>query len=479
MLSGYSDLDGVGLADAIHKREVSATEVLETAIALTEQANEALNFVAVRCYGEGRKTARQSLPGSPLSGVPYLLKDSFTSWRDTVTTNGSYLYRNYMSPSDSETSRRARDGGLVMYAKSTTPEFAAGITTETPLHGATLNPWSLEHTPGGSTGGGAAAVAAGVVPLANASDAGGSIRIPAAYCGLVGHKPSRGRIPWGPDVLDVVGGLATEGCVSRTVRDQAAYLDLMQGNIPGDRDRPPAPGATFMSAIELRPEPLRIGFTVNSHIEEATYAPGVLAVQSIATLCESMGHCVEELSLGEYDYVKALANTGTIFRVDHYRIFRNARAMKGAEPCGQDFTRVMFDSARAGAAITGVEYADAVESLRQTTRRVELMMAPYDVIITPMSVRPPPAIGQNTQERTELGAYGIENRKQVSWFASLFNVTGQPACSVPAGFDDNGLPVAIQIVGKWGDDATVLKLATAIEAERPWISRKPKFWFAA
>ncbi|PSH62174.1 amidase [Phyllobacterium sophorae] len=476
MIQGYGDYDGVGLAQLIAKREVSPLELMETAIVHTTAMDKELNFLAVECFDLGRKAAAQALPTGPLAGVPYLLKDTFTSWAGTITTNGCNLYRNFVSPSDTETVRKAKVAGLLMFAKSTTPEFGWALATETLLHGDTLNPWDKTKTPGGSTGGGAAAVAAGGVPFANASDGGGSIRIPAAYCGLVGHKPSRGRITWGPDVAEVCSGVATEGVVSRTVRDQAAYLDIMHGQLPGDRDLPPPVDETFQRSLNSPLRKLRIGFTTESFSHVATYEAGISGVQRAAKLCTEMGHLVEEASLGGFDYIKAYSHIRGIFGMGHYATLCRAAVLKGCEPSGDDFTRFMFESARDSARMTGFEYAQHVEGIRQGARQMELACLPFDIVLTPMSIIAPPAIGHNHMHHTELNQYHDTLRDYGMVFSVPFNVGGQPACSIPIGIDQNGLPVGLQIVGKWGDDVTVLQLAAEFERAAPWSHLRPPTW---
>lgn len=475
-MQGYEDFDGVGLAELVARREVSPSELLETAISHTLELNKELNFLAVECFELAREAAQGTMPSGPLAGTPYLLKDTFTSWAGTITTNGSNLYRNYVSLSDSETARKAKSAGLLMYAKSTTPEFGWALATETLLHGDTLNPWDKSKTPGGSTGGGAAAVAAGAVPFANASDGGGSIRIPAAYCGLVGHKPSRGRITWGPNMIEVCSGVATEGAVSRTVRDQAAYLDIMHGQLPGDRDAPPPVSKTFLAALDRPIRKLRIGFTTKSFSHVPTYAPGVAGVERAVQLCLEMGHMVEEVSLSGFDYIKAYSHIRGIFGMAHYSVVRQAAVLKGAEPLHDDLMRFMFESARDSAGMTGYEYAQHVEGIRQGARQMEIACQGFDILVTPMSIIAPPSIGQNHMHFTELNQYHDTLRDYGMVFSVPFNVGGQPACSIPIGEDPDGLPVALQIVGKWGDDATVLQLAAEFERAAPWAKKHPPIW---
>jgi amidase len=474
----YAKHDGVGLAILMKSDEIGAMEVMEAAIELSHRLDAELNFLAVDCADIGREYARGPLPSSPLAGVPYLLKDAFTSWAGTVTTSGCKLFAGVISQTDSETVRRAKAAGLWLFGKSTTPEWGWALSTETLLHGDTRNPWDITRTPGGSSGGAAAAVASGAVPLANSSDGGGSTRIPAAYCGLVGLKASRGRISAGPDVIDMTAGMAQEGCVSRTVRDQAAYLDIMHGQLMGERDRMPRLERSFSAALRSPRRPLHIGVTTRSLSHVQTYSAGVAGVEKAVKLCEQLGHHIDEVSFSGFDYVQAYSHARAIYGLGHLGVLRQARELKGAEPSGDDFMRFMFESARSSAAMTAYEYLMHTEGIRIAGREIETACSPFDLVLTPMSIIPPPKIGQNHMRDTELEEYHAALRDYGMVFSIPFNISGQPACSVPIDVDAEGLPVGLQIVGPWGDEATVLALAAEIEEASPWIGRHPPIWAA-
>jgi amidase len=475
-MKDYTCLDGVGLAECVKNGELRAADVMETAIGLAEALDEKLNFIAVECFDIGRDAAPHPLPNGRLAGVPYLLKDVFTSWAGTVTTSGCNLFKNYISPTDGETERRAREAGLLLFAKSTVPEWGWALSTETLLHGDTVNPWDTSRTPGGSSGGSAAAVAAGAVPLASASDGGGSIRIPAAYCGLVGLKPSRGRISLGPVPIDGSGGMAQPGCVSRTVRDQAAFLDIMHGRLPGERDAHAPLGMTFEAALMRPLRRLRIGYTTASPSHIETYDAGVKGVMQAVGLCERLGHRVEPMSFATFDYIAAYSHARTIYAQGHRDVYHMARRLKGSEPCGDDFMRFMFESARSAEAFTAHQYVGAIEGIRLAARQLECACNPFDLVLTPMTVGPPPKIGHNHMHHTELEDYHATLRDYGMPFSIPFNISGQPACSIPISLDELGLPVGLQIVGKWGDEATVLALAAALEDAAPWRDRHPSIW---
>jgi amidase len=472
----YTSLDGVALAERVKNGELRAAEVMETAIGLAETLDQNLNFMAVECFDIGRAAAALALPAGRLAGVPYLLKDAFTSWAGTVTTSGCNLFKNYVSPTDGATERRARDAGLLLFAKSTVPEWGWALSTETLLHGDTRNPWDTSRTPGGSSGGSAAAVAAGVVPLASASDGGGSIRIPAAYSGLVGLKPSRGRISLGPVPIDGSGGMAQPGCVSRTVRDQAAFLDIMHGRLLGERDAHAPIKETFEAALMTPLKRLRIGYTTLSPSHVETYDAGVKGVMKAAKLCEGLGHRVAPMSFADFDYVTAYSHARTVYAQGHRDVYHLARSLKGSEPCGDDFMRFMFESARSAEAFTAHQYVAAIEGIRLAARQLESACDPFDLVLTPMTVGPAPKIGHNHMHRTELEEYHATLRDYGMPFSVPFNMSGQPACSIPISLDELGLPVGLQIVGKWGDDAKVLALAAQLEVAAPWRDMRPSVW---
>jgi amidase len=476
LIENYTQLDGVAIAEHISNGDLRAADVMETAIELAAALDERLNFIAVECFDIGRQAAARTLPPGRLAGVPYLLKDAFTSWAGTVTTSGCNLFQNYVSPGDAETERRAREAGLLLFAKSTVPEWGWALSTETLLHGDTFNPWDPTRTPGGSSGGSAAAVAAGVVPLASASDGGGSIRVPAAYCGLVGLKPSRGRISLGPQPIDGSGGLAQPGCVSRTVRDQAAFLDIMHGRLPGERDAHAPLQMSFEAALTMPLRRLRIGYTTTSPSHVRTYAAGAQGVMQMVELCARLGHRLEPMSFEGFDLITAYAHARTIYACGHRDVYHAGRALKGSEPCGDDFMRFMFESARSAEAFMAHHYVAAIEGVRLAARQIENLCNSFDLVLTPMTVGPPPKIGHNHMNRTELEDYHATLRDYGMAFSIPFNISGQPACSIPIAVDELGLPVGVQVVGRWGDEATVLALASEIEAASPWRDRHPSLW---
>ncbi len=288
--------DALGLASLVKAGEVSPAELLEAAIDRAEARNPQFNFMAQRHYEYARATVARGVPDGPLAGVPWLLKDLNTYIAGELTENGSRLYRGNRATQTSELVRRIERAGMVIFGKTTTPEFGLTGTTESALCGVTRNPWSPEHIAGGSSGGAAAAVAAGVVPAAHATDGGGSIRIPASCCGLFGLKPSRGRVPMGPARTEGWGGLSAHHAVTRSVRDSAAILDATHGIEPGSRYGAPAPAETFLSQVGRDPDRLRIALTTTAPSGTPVDPECVEATRAAARLCESLGHIVEEVT---------------------------------------------------------------------------------------------------------------------------------------------------------------------------------------
>src|SRR5262252_3213273 len=290
----YRKHDAVSLATLIAKREVSAKEVLETAIARAEQVNPAINAIVHKQYDQARKAVATRLPDGPLKGVPYLIKDLGFFETGEPATFGSSLFKDFVADHDSAYVTRCKRAGLVFMGRSSSPEFGLNPNTEPRLYGSCHNPWHLEYSAGGSSGGAAAAVSAGILPVAHATDGGGSIRIPAAQCGLLGLKPSRGRISFAPDVGEGWGGMSTAHVVCRSVRDCAVMLDCTAGAEPGDPYTAPPPEHPFVEEIKRPPGRLKIAMMRKDHIGAELHPECLAAVESATKLCESLGHVVEE-----------------------------------------------------------------------------------------------------------------------------------------------------------------------------------------
>jgi Asp-tRNA(Asn)/Glu-tRNA(Gln) amidotransferase A subunit family amidase len=467
----YDQHDGLGLAALIRTGEVSAPEVVEAAIARIEADNPRLNAVVTRLYDRALAALAAGLPDGPFAGVPFLLKDLGGAQGGVPMTGGSRFFKDMRPPVDSELVRRYQQAGLVILGRTNTPEFGLSATTEPVLFGPCRNPWDLGRTPGGSSGGSAAAVAAGMVPLAHASDGGGSIRIPASCCGLFGLKVTRGRITMAPYLGESLGGCAVEHVVSRSVRDSAAALDATAGPAPGDPYMAPAPARPWLAEVGAAPGRLRIGFATAAFSGRPVHADCVAATEAAAALCAELGHSVEpaapsfEAAVLDECYDKLFAVGATA------NLRQRAQAL-GREPTPDGFERVTWAMVQRAMAIPGPAYVQLLSRLHGISRQIAAFFETYDLLLTPTLGAPPLALGVLDMMSDDLDAYA-ERLWTFAPFTYQFNVTGQPAMSVPLAWTAAGLPVGVQFVGRYGDEATLFRLAGQLEAARPWAGRRP------
>src|SRR5207249_2989543 len=370
----------------------SALELVEAAIARIERWNPQLNAVVTPIYDQARAAAQGTLPDGPFAGVPFLLKDLGARYGGVRMTCGSAFLRDFVPPEDSELVARHKQAGLIVVGKTNTPELGQSPTTEPALFGACRNPWDLGRTPGGSSGGSAAAVAAGLVPLAHANDGGGSIRIPASCCGLFGMKPTRARNPMGPFVGDVMSGLVVEHALTRSVRDSATLLDATAGADEGAPYWAPPTARPFRDEIGAPPGRLRIGFTTTAPTGAAIGPDCVAAVRDAATLCASLGHHVDEISLpisGEMvtECFVTVWTTGVAWTVD------SVARMTGRTVTAETVEPLTWARAEAGRHRSGADYLAAVQGLQMITRAIAAFMRDWDVILSPVVAEPPPPLG--------------------------------------------------------------------------------------
>ena len=467
----YERYDGLGLAELIAKGEVSASEVLEASIARAEARNPALRAIVTPMYDEARRVVGGDLPEGPFHGVPFLIKDLYAGYAGTRTTNASRLYAEYIADHDSELVSRQRNAGLVVIGKSATPEFGLTTTTESALHGATRNPWNLEHSSGGSSGGASSAVAAGIVPLAHATDGGGSIRIPASCCGLFGLKPTRARTPMGPDAGEGWSGMSCWHAITRSVRDSAALLDATAGPDLGAPYLAPAPSRPWLRELGASPGRLRIAVQTRAFNGAETHADCTAAAVDAARLCESLGHDVEEASI-EFAS-EALAGAT--------RVIIGANTLAGAEDRARQLGRELrpddtepgtYQLMQAGAEANAADYARAIRVLHTVGRQVAAFFERYDAILTPTMGIPPAPIGALALTLEDPVAYLAHLLPSIG-FTQLFNASGSPAMSVPLYWNAAGLPIGVQFAAGFGDEATLLRLAAQLEEARPWLERRP------
>lgn len=469
MLKEYENLDAVAIAELIKAGDVSQTEVMEAAITRAEERNPALNAIIAPLFEDARSLAKTEAEG-PLAGVPFLIKD-IAYLKDVPCTYGSRLWQNFVPDHDAELIARFKKAGLNIFGKTNTPEVGLACTTEPVLFGPTHNPWNLEHTPGGSSGGAAAAVAAGILPAAHATDGGGSIRIPASCCGLVGLKPTRGRTSLGPDIGEGWGSMSTAHVVSRSVRDSAALLDVTHGPAVGDPYHAPYFGGRYLDEVKNPDHPLRIAvdrIPVNDRQMDPEVAEGL---DNVARLCESLGHNVEERSF-EYDR-EALGNATSALVIANVRNNVNARAeMLGIEPSLDVIEQYTHLMVTLGEQITGEIYAASINCIHRVTRQLEIFFLDYDLILSPTLLTPPPKLGYMDTDSPDFDTYG-EHFNSFWGFTNLYNATGNPAISLPLHWSADNLPVGIQFVAPWGGEDRLFNIAAQMEEALPWFDRRP------
>ena len=467
----YVRYDGLGLAALVRAGDVTADELLDTALAATAATDEAIAAIVHVQEGVARAAIAAGLPEGPFTGVPFVLKDLGGEAIDFPTSMGSRLLPGYRYDYDSELFVRLRAAGVCTFARATSPEFGIGATTEAKVYGRpTRNPWNRDHVAGGSSGGSAAAVAAGVVPMAHGSDGGGSVRIPASSCGLFGVKPTRALLPDGPAAGEGWAGMAIEGYLTRSVCDTAALLDATAGPDVGAPYYAPALAGTFTEAITRPPRRLRIALSTRSFTGEEIHPDCVAAVLHTAALCESLGHQLvpADPTIDIRKFAHAWANIvacGTQLTV---------RSRAGDASHIEGVTRMACEL---GETLSGADYIAAIDVVHAVGRQMAHWLAPYDVLLTATLGEPPAEIGRMASDRsdawTDFLDYRLNHVLPYSPFTALANGTGQPAMSVPLWWNDGGLPVGSHFMAKAGDDLMLLQLAAQLEQADPWFHKRP------
>jgi amidase len=467
----YTKYDAVGLAGLVAKKDVSAAELLDAALARIEEVNPAINAVVRILEDEARLAIQDGLPNGPLSGVPFLIKDIGATMRGLPTTAGSRLMAGTPAAAeDSAIIRSYRDAGLVLFGKTNTPEFGLAATTEGQLFGPARNPWNTGRTTGGSSGGAAAAVAAGIVPAAHASDGGGSIRTPASCCGVFGLKPSRGRVSMAP-LGEGWGGLSAQHVVSRSVRDSAALLDIECRPEPGDPYWLAPPQRPFVEEVGRDPGRLRIGFTTAALTCGMPDPQCVRAVRKTASLCESLGHHVEEILLpGNFQMMAVALNV--IVGANIASLIQAEATRRGAPAREDEVERLTWLTFQEGSRITALRYTEAMNTLHGFGRTFSRAFADYDVILLSTNCRIPYPLGFLDTNTDDPASYG-ERLYNFMPNTQPFNVAGLPAASMPLGWSDDGLPIGLQFAARMGEEALLFRLAGQIEQARPWKDRRP------
>ncbi len=491
-LSEYVTFDATQLAHCVAAGEVSARELLQCALEQSARTNPSTNAISRLMQDEAQRQLTQ-VPQGVFAGVPFLIKDAVHDYAGVPTSYASRSMLRLTPQQHSSVVRRYLGAGLVIFGKTNLPEFALKSVTDSTLFGPASNPWDLSRTPGGSSGGAAAAVASGVVPMAAGNDGGGSIRIPASYCGLFGLRPSRGRVSSGPAMAEVWSGASSEGVISRSVRDSARALDLLQGAEPGDPFDIAAPPTSYEEALQREPGRLRIGFCTESPIGSAVHGEAVAAVTDAAQLLQSLGHEVEQA---------APAVDGGALSMSYLTMYfghvgaavQKARAAGASSGEFELLTRIL---ATLGQTTSSAAFVRELAAWNDYARALAAFHARFDLLLTPTVASPAPTHGAGDLPQaqqwvlTALDRMGLIRAlagaglldgvvRQIAKdslafvpFTQLANLTGTPAMSVPLYWSADGLPMGVQFVAGFGREDQLLQLARQLEQARPWMTRQP------
>ena len=487
----YNKYDGLGLAELVRKKKVSPGELVEEAISRIEAHNPKLNAVVYKLYDRARAAANGKLPDGPFKGVPFLIKDLHATLEGTPTSHGNRLWKNVTSTISTEMVKRWEASGVIILGRSNTPEFGLTPYTESDTLGPAHNPWDTSRTTGGSSGGSGAAVASRMVPIASAGDGGGSIRIPSSACGIFGLKPTRGRTPTGPVIGESWNGFDIEHVLTRSVRDSAAMLDATKGPDVGAPYIIPDAGP-FEKEVGKRVGRLKIAFTTKPMLGRNVHADCVKGVEETAALLKSLGHDVMEdapaINAEEYSLHFLTVVAGQM-RAD----IEEAAEMAGKKVSLDDFDLTTFGTGLFGKIMKSSDYVRALRYLQARSRDIGRFFENYDVLLTPVLNQPPVKLGALKPSAGEQSQIKLIARTGATWvleamnvikpiaaqtfefipWTPVFNVTGQPAMSVPLHWNEAGLPIGMHFVGKWGDEATLFRLAGQLEKEKPWFDKAP------
>ena len=473
-MSGFADYeqyDATGLADLVRRRQVSPTELLEAAIERVQARNGAVNAVTMPLYDYARAAIAAGLPDGPFTGVPFLMKDLTAAIAGVPMTRSSRFFADAPPPTaDSEHVARLKRAGLVIFGRTNTCELGLSLTCEPRLHGPTRNPWDPTRISGGSSGGAAAAVGARMLPMAHATDGFGSIRAPAACCGVVGLKPTRGRNTMAPVLGEGLGGCSVEHAVTLSVRDSAALLDATCGAGVGDPYVAPPPARPYRQEIGADPGALRIAFTSLAPNGAKIETESLRALTETARLCAELGHRVEQndpaidRSVVVPTFLTLAAANTVVNLASHPTKGRAARA--------DEVETVTWATAKLGEKVSGADYVRATQAAHRLGRQMAAFHGDWDVLLTPGLATVPVKLGWIDMMMGDVDEYW-RRVFAFSPFTVWFNLTGQPAMMLPLGRSPDGLPVAVQIVARYGDEATLFRLAAQLETAHPWFDRKP------
>ena len=463
MFKEYKEYDALGLSELLQKKEVSAKELLEEAIFLTETLDPLINAVPQKHFELAMAQAETDLKG-PFFGVPFLLKDLHSSLKGTITSDGSRSSAKNVADFTDTLTQRCLDSGLVIFGKTNSPEFGLTVTTEPVLFGPTRNPWNLNHSAGGSSGGAAAAVAAGIIPMAQATDGGGSIRIPASCCGLVGLKPTRARTPRGPKVFEGWAGQSIAHCVSISVRDSALLLDATSGPEIGSPYHAPYQKDSFLSSLEKDPKNLKIAYIVPESISIDVEVKDVMT--KTFSLLESLGHSVESKSIDLptdeiMTTIAAVISSSLANKIDEME-----------KQIGKNLDNTMLENVtlqmqKNGKEVLAKDYIQAVKTNHKIGYEVEKMFLDYDILLSPVLAKPPVEIGNIDLNTTDFVDYA-EKLSTYTPFTGIFNQSGHPSISLPLYRTPKNLPVGTMLTASFGNESLLFGLARQLEVAEPW-----------
>jgi len=468
----YGKLDGLGLAALVKEKKVTALELADEAIARAERINPKINAIIFKAFDAARGSAKNGAPDGPFSGVPMLLKDMRAGAVGMPTRSGSRMVPAIPADHDATLVARYRAAGLIPLGKTNVPEFGILPVSESKLYGPARNPWNTDHTPGGSSGGSAAAVAAGIVPLAHATDGGGSIRIPASCCGLVGLKVSRGRVTQGPDNADSTAGLSVDNCVTRSVRDTAAMLDLSSALDFSDPYFAPPQQGSYLDGIKSAPKKLRIAVSTTNFLGAPFHPDVAEAVQKAVKLCEQLGHTVEEAkpAVNSEEMTQAFMTlwaTASAFGIE--MLMR----MTGQKPSLDNLEGLTLGLYERGKAVPAVQQIGAQQMMYRVARLMGKFHEQYDLWLTPTLAQPPLKIGTIDIDEQNIEKAFAPIIDYVP-FTATQNATGQPAINLPLHWNKANLPIGVQFVARNGGEMTLLQLAAQIEQAQPWFDKYPQ-----
>lgn len=457
-------MDASAMAEGIRKAQFTPRELLDCAIEQAQRLNPRLNAINITCYEQAAAMLDALSSDTEMGGLPFLIKD-LSDLKDIPTHKGSALFADCVPTQSAAIVERFLQAGMIPIGKSNTPEFGLTITTEPLATGLTRNPWNLDYSTGGSSGGAAAAVAAGIVPVAHATDGGGSIRIPASCCGLVGLKPSRGLTVIEPGLAESWSGMSVGHVLSRSVRDSARFLELIALNKPLLYPLPPV-SRNFSEQLQLAPGPLKIAIQTSHPFNEAIDPECLDAVHTAARLCESLGHHITELD-SRPDYRSAAKAMNSLIALHTFQAVNARVNVLGLDLDSAPMETSTRQMARYGASLGIDDYTQAIETLHRIGREMEALHTRHDVVLSPVLAKTPATLGWLDMNSTDAAEY-VSRYRSYGGFTALHNGTGQPAISVPITGSGNGLPVGVMFSAAWGGDLSLLQLAAQIEAAQPW-----------